>query len=161
MELTTPQLYALLTALACIGMLILISYRAGLHTAHTAHASRLELLNEHAVRLEHLLHEERAENDALRQDMEALESDHRLAMTRTLTEEDAQQMASIAAKLELAASTLAGLKHQEQAATCRNLARIANALTQRYWESTGLPRAPLSVWERVDAETQPATPMCA
>lgn len=157
MELTTPQLSALFTALACIGMLILISYRAGLHTAHTAHAGRLELLNEHSVRLEHLLHEERAENMALRHDMEALENDHRL---RLLTVDDAQQLVAIAVALDLAAGTLAGLEHQIQADNCQRLTKIAVGLAQRYRDGAGLPRAPQSTWERVDAELQPTAPMC-
>lgn len=157
MEFTPSQLHALFAGLASICLLILICYRAGMHTAHTAHASRLELLNEHAVRLEHLLHDERAENDALRRDMEALENDHRL---RLLTEDDAQQLVAIAVALDLAAGTLAGLEHQIQADNCQRLTKIAVGLAQRYRDGAGLPRAPQSTWERVDAELQPTAPMC-
>lgn len=55
---------------------------------------------------------------------------------RALTEDDAHQLAAIAAKLDLAASLFTNLNAADQGTSARLLSVRASNLAQRYWAST-------------------------
>lgn len=57
----------------------------------------------------------------------------RKASAIALTEADTEQLISIAAKLNLAAQTFAGIGARDQATACRTLAAAAVGLFERYW----------------------------
>lgn len=55
--------------------------------------------------------------------------------TRVITEDDANQLVTMADKLTLAANTFAGLGSHDQAQICHRLAGHARALFDRYWQT--------------------------
>ncbi len=54
---------------------------------------------------------------------------------RIITEDDANQLVTMADKLTLAANTFAGLGSHDQAQICRRLSERARALFDRYWQT--------------------------
>lgn len=54
---------------------------------------------------------------------------------RVITEDDANQLVTIADKLTLAANTFAGLGSHDQAQICHRLSRHARGLFDRYWQT--------------------------
>jgi len=73
--------------------------------------------------------------EAMTEELDACKAKLTTAETRALTEEDAADMAVMAAKLSIAADLFANLTAADQAQTCRRLAKVARELHDRYWQS--------------------------
>ncbi|TXI34747.1 MAG: hypothetical protein E6Q69_03085 [Aquipseudomonas alcaligenes] len=152
MELTNPQLYALFGAAIAVLILIGITYCAGLktgkgagyeqgHEAATNHwrinyIEKRDQLTELQQRLDILAREAAT----LRRNIQAEADDHaevergllqRLAAAAPLSDEDEATLQAIAGKLELAASTFAGLGSGDHARYARQLAQHAINMAQR------------------------------
>jgi hypothetical protein len=152
MELTNPQLYALFGAAIAVLILIGITYCAGLSTGESAgyeqgrmaatdHWRRIcaETRAELTSSLRQLDSRER-ELATLRRNIQAEADDHaevergllqRLAAAAPLSDEDEATLQAIAGKLELAASTFAGLGSGDHARYARQLAQHAINMAQR------------------------------
>lgn len=152
MELTNPQLYALFGAAIAVLILIGITYCAGLKTGHSSgwqegrqagtnywrplfqekRDERLEALD--------LLDKRERELATLRRNIQAEADDHaevergllqRLAAAAPFNDEDQATLQAIAAKLELAADTFAGIGVGDHARFARQLAQHALNMAQR------------------------------
>lgn len=152
MELTNPQLYALFGAAIAVLILIGITYCAGLSTGKSAgyEQGRMAATNHwrsiytetRDERLEALdkLDKSLREAVALRRKIQAEADEHaelergllqRLAAAAPLSDEDQTTLQAIAAKLELAADTFAGIGVGDHARFARQLAQHALNMAQR------------------------------
>lgn len=159
MELTNPQLYALFAI--AISMIVLggIAYCLGLKTGHAAGQEHMRAtgLRDWKRRYQQLHDDKQAQGldlaeakrlldcqtrelATLRRNIQAEAEEHgkvelgllqRLAAATPLTDEDQATMEAIAAKLELAASTFAGLGSGDHARFARQLQQYALNMAQR------------------------------
>lgn len=160
MSFSTYQILAFIGGFAGIAIVFGLGYLEGLRRRRNdierIHANHGEQYDAWRHQLERAKHEHTLSRLNAAQAIEALttESDQRIeeiARLRTqvsealaavrrfkalaLTEDDAAHQTAIAAKLSLAAQTFASLNAHDQAASCRNLATVANGLFERYWSA--------------------------
>jgi len=166
MSFTTIQILAFVGAVAAMAIVFGLGYLEGRRAArqdleHLATANR-QLVDNLRHRAERAQHEHTISRlnaaqalEHLTEELDALRTELADAQRRALTAEDADTLAEIAAKLNLAATVFTKMG-SEQGAHASKLALAAIAIADRYWNTT-----PLSTWERVDATlgTQPAA-MC-
>lgn len=152
MELTNPQLYALFGNAIAVLILIGITYCAGLKTGKGAgYEQGHEAATDHWRRIYTATRDERLdaldkldkslrETVALRRKIQAEADDHaevergllqRLAAAAPFNDEDQATLQAIAAKLELAADTFAGIGVGDHARFARQLAQHALNMAQR------------------------------
>lgn len=159
MELTNPQLYALFAIAISMIVLCGIAYCLGLKTGHAAGQEHMRAtgLRDWKRRYQQLhddkqaqgfeLAEARQRMDSqtrelatLRRNIQAEAEEHgrverdllqRIAASAPLTDEDQATLEAIAAKLELAASTFAGLGSGDHARFARQLQQYAINMVQR------------------------------
>jgi len=166
MNFTTIQILAFVGAVAAMAIVFGLGYLEGRRAArqdleHLATANRqlVENLRHRAERAqhEHTISRLNAAQalEHLTEELDALRTELAEAQRRALTAEDADTLAEIAAKLNLAATVFTKMG-SEQGTHASKLAFAAIAIADRYWNTT-----PLSTWERVDGtlSTQPAA-MC-
>lgn len=166
MNFTTIQILAFVGAVAAMAIVFGLGYLEG-RRAHRQEISRIcqaraEAYETWRHKLERAQHEHTISRlnaaqalEHLTEEMDALRTQLAEAQRRALTAEDADTLAEIAAKLNLAATVFTKMG-SEQGTHASKLAFAAIAIADRYWVTT-----PLSTWERVDATlgTQPAA-MC-
>lgn len=166
MNFTTIQILAFVGAVAAMAIVFGLGYLEGRRAArqdlqHLATANR-QLVDNLRHRAERAQHEHTISRlnaaqalEHLTEELDGLRTQLTEAQRRALTAEDADTLAEIAAKLNLAATVFTKMG-SEQGAHASKLAFAAIAIADRYWNTT-----PLSAWERVDAEhTGAAAPQC-
>lgn len=175
MELTNPQLYALFGAAIAVLILIGITYCAGLKTGKGAgYEQGREAATDHWRRIYTATRDERLdaldkldkslrETVALRRKIQAEADDHaevergllqRLAAAAPFNDEDQATLQAIAAKLELAADTFAGIGVGDHARFARQLAQHALNMAQRLQAAAAntLPHPDSELIEWLDKE---------
>ncbi|MCW8156599.1 hypothetical protein D7243_10375 [Stutzerimonas stutzeri] len=166
MNFTTIQILAFVGAVAAMAIVFGLGYLEG-RRAHRQEISRIcqaraEMHETWRHKLERAQHEHTISRlnaaqalEHLTEELDALRTELADAQRRALTAEDADTLAEIAAKLNLAATVFTKMG-SEQGAHASKLALAASAIADRYWNTT-----PLSTWERVDAEhTGAPAPQC-
>lgn len=142
MELTTPQIYGIFAALSCAAIAGFIFYCIGLRTgrdagekqakeqADVAYEGLLQASNQQEHYLRTRLDARTREAKCLMENIKAEAEDHakvergllnRLAAAAPLSDEDHAVMLAVGAKLELAASTFAGMGAHDHARFSRHL----------------------------------------
>lgn len=151
MNFTTYQILAFIGALAGIAIVFGIGFYEGLgkgkgqgfHNGYqrglVAHRDELERAKraceeaKHAHTITRLNAAQALE--AITEELDTCKAKLTSAKARALTEEDAADLAIMAAKLSLAGDLFAGLNAGDQAQTCRRLAKAAREQHDRYWQS--------------------------
>ncbi len=146
MNFTTYQILAFIGAVAGMAIVFGLGYAEGRRKAREHLTQALGNYREQIGHLRERAHRIQRDLDSCRlnaaqalegmtEELDACKAKLATAEARALTEEDAADLATMAAKLSIAADLFANLTAADQAQTCRRLAKVARELHDRYWQS--------------------------
>lgn len=146
MNFTTYQVLAFIGAVAGMAIVFGLGYAEGRRKAREHLTQALGNYREQIGHLRERAHRIQRDLDSCRlnaaqalegmtEELDACKAKLATAEARALTEEDAADLATMAAKLSIAADLFANLTAADQAQTCRRLAKVARELHDRYWQS--------------------------
>ncbi len=146
MNFTTYQVLAFIGAVAGMAIVFGLGYAEGRRKAREHLTQALGNYREQIGHLRERTHRIQRDLDSCRlnaaqalegmtEELDACKAKLATAEARALTEEDAADLATMAAKLSIAADLFANLTAADQAQTCRRLAKVARELHDRYWQS--------------------------
>ncbi|WP_313489020.1 hypothetical protein [Stutzerimonas nitrititolerans] len=146
MNFTTYQALAFIGAVAGMAIVFGLGYAEGRRKAREHLTQALGNYREQIGHLRERAHRIQRDLDSCRlnaaqalegmtEELDACKAKLATAEARALTEEDAADLATMAAKLSIAADLFANLTAADQAQTCRRLAKVARQLHDRYWQS--------------------------